>query len=440
MVKAEGDLSSPQLYYYQEISMSILEKKPQITNKIIRKEIDAKTLLIDSEKPSWVTVSKSMADLICKLDGSKTIKEIVKDTSNKVKKDVSHKLISGFKKLYKIGIIDNDNHNVSNQSQTLDQVYFNLTKKCNLRCVYCYAKADMTNKLQEMPLKFWNDIVLQLKQLNPKASICFTGGEALLFKGFWELAESIRYNGLGLSLITNGTVSNPKDALRFKSLFQNIKISLDSLDENTNSITRGAGSLRTAKKFIDALITESVKPTIMVVVTKANAKQIAFFKTFFENKAIITYQPLYVMGRALNDDSLGLTADEYYNALEATKIDKMKGDSEIKRNRKLLWCGMGRNVLSIESDGKVYPCQLLHNEELKLGDLNYEDINTIWSKSPYRKNSVDDIEECCTCEIKHLCGAPCRARAYFVTGNIFKKDPLCPDFIKRSHIGNMIKS
>ena len=76
--------------------MSILEKKPQITNKIIRKEIDAKTLLIDSEKPSWVTVSKSMADLLCKLDGNKTIEEIVKDTNNKVKKDVSQKLISGF--------------------------------------------------------------------------------------------------------------------------------------------------------------------------------------------------------------------------------------------------------------------------------------------------------------------------------------------------------
>jgi sulfatase maturation enzyme AslB (radical SAM superfamily) len=156
--------------------MSILEKKPQITNKIIRKEIDAKTLLIDSEKPSWVTVSKSMADLLCKLDGNITIEEIVKDTNNKVKKDVSQKLISGFEKLYKLGFLDNDVNCVINQSKSLDQVYFNLTKKCNLRCAYCYAKADMTNKLQEMPLKFWNDVVLQLKQLNPKASVCFTGG------------------------------------------------------------------------------------------------------------------------------------------------------------------------------------------------------------------------------------------------------------------------
>ena len=420
--------------------MSILEKKPQIKNYLIRKEFDAKTLLIDSEKASWVTVSKSMADLIYKLDGNKTIEEIVKDTNNKVKKDVSQKLISGFEKLYKFRLFDDDINCVINQSETLDQVYFNLTKKCNLRCAYCYAKADMTNNLQEKPLKFWNDVVLQLKQLNPKASVCFTGGEALLFGGFWELAEMIRDNGLGLSLITNGTLSRPEDAPRFKSLFQNIKISIDSLDENINSLTRGDGTLKKTKKFIDALIAEDVKPTIMVVVTKKNTSRLADFKTIFKNKVLITYQPIYMMGRASDDDSLGLTAAEYYNALDTTKIDKMKGDNEIKRNHKLFWCGMGRNVLSIESDGRVYPCQLLHDKELKLGDLNCEDISTIWSRSPYRKNSVDDIEECCTCEIKHLCGAPCRARAYFVTGDIFKKDPLCPDFIKRSHIENMIKS
>ena len=420
--------------------MNILEKKPQIKNKIARKEIDNKTILIDSEKPSWVTVSKSMADLICSLDGSKTIKEIVKDTNNMVKKDVSKKLISGFEKLYRLKFFDNDNNCTTNQSETLDQVYFNLTKKCNLHCVYCYAKAEMTNKLQEMPLKFWNDAVLQIKQLNPKSSVCFTGGEALLFNGFWDLAETIRNNGMVLSLITNGTISKPKDAPRFKSLFQNIKISLDSLDENINSITRGSGSLRKTKEFIYALIKEDVKPTLMVVVTKKNASRLADFKTIFKDKVFITYQPMYSMGRASDNDSFGMTADEYYNALDMTKIDKMKRDNEIKRNHKLLWCGMGRNVLSIESDGKVYPCQLLHSDELQLGDLNSEDISTIWSRSPYRKNTIDDIEECCTCEIKHLCGAPCRARAYFVTGNIHKKDPLCPDFIKRSHIENMIKS
>ncbi len=84
----------------------------------------------------------------------------------------------------------------------------------------------MVNQLQERPLKFWHDTVLQLKKLNQKATICFTGGESLLFNDFWELANIIRDNDLELSLITNGTISKPEDASKFKSLFQNIKLVL----------------------------------------------------------------------------------------------------------------------------------------------------------------------------------------------------------------------
>ena len=418
----------------------MLEKKPLLSRKILRKERDAKVLLIDPERPSWVVVSKSMADLLCKLDGSKTVEQIIRDTSDKVQKDVTPQLISGFEKLFKLGIFNSDDNCSNYQSQTLDQVYFNLTKKCNLQCCYCYASASMTNVLKEMPLDFWNKVVTQLKQLNPSSNICLTGGEALLFDGFWQLAEKVRENGLGLSLITNGTLAEPEDAKRFKSLFHNIKISVDSLDENINSVTRGVGALEKARRFIDCLIAEGFKPTIMVVVTKENAHRLSEFKASFEDKVSITYQPMYVMGRASDDDILGLTAAEYYSALDSAKIDKMKEENTMVRNRKLLWCGMGRNVVSIEADGRVYPCHLLHNEELKLGDLNQDDISAIWSKSAFRKNSVDDIEECCTCEIKYLCGAPCRARAYLATGSIFRKDPLCPDFIKTSHIENMFTS
>ncbi len=89
-------------------------------------------------------------------------------------------------------------------------------------------------------------------------------------------------------------------------------------------------------------------------------------RLFIKDNVFITYQPMYIMGRASDDDSFSLTADEYYNALEVTKIDKMKGDDAIKRNRKINMVWHGRNVLSIESDGKVYPYQLLHSENCSL--------------------------------------------------------------------------
>lgn len=419
--------------------MNVLAKKPKITKTIIRKNIDNKVLLIDSDKPSWVTVSKAMADILCKLDGNKTVEEIVKEVNNNQKEDISNKLITVFEKLYKLDIFMDDIDCNNIQSDILSQVYFNLTKKCNLKCAYCYAKADINSNLLENPLDFWLDNALQLKQINPQASICFTGGEALLFDKFWELAESINNNNISLSLITNGTVAKINDIYRFKALFNKIKISLDSLNEDINSATRGIGSLKKTKNFIDALIAIGVKPTIMVVVTKKNLKALSDFRRVYGNEVFMVYQPMYVMGRGIDNDILELTASEYYDAIEMTKIDKMK-ENKMKRNFKLMWCGMGRNVLSIESNGDVYPCHLLHHKKFLLGNLDNAKISDIWLKSPYRQYSVDNIEECCACEIKYFCGAPCRARAFYVHGSILAKDPMCPDFIKRSHIENMFKS
>ena len=66
-------------------------------------------------------------------------------------------------------------------------------------------------------------------------------------------------------------------------------------------------------------------------VTNINSKKLADFMTIYENKVFITYQPMYIMGRASNDHNLGLTADEYYNVIDTAQIDKMKGDAAIKR-------------------------------------------------------------------------------------------------------------
>ena len=61
-----------------------------------------------------------MADLLCKLNGSKTVEEIIADTNTQVKKDVSQKLISGFERLYKLGIFNSDDNYANDQSQTLN--------------------------------------------------------------------------------------------------------------------------------------------------------------------------------------------------------------------------------------------------------------------------------------------------------------------------------
>jgi radical SAM protein with 4Fe4S-binding SPASM domain len=422
--------------------MNILNKRPVVSKDIFVKIDNNKVLLIDSERANWVVVSQPLAEIILTCDGSKSIDEIINELNMKCNKELSHKLLSCFDKLYTLNFFYDNDGNIIEQSKTLDSVYFNLTKNCNLKCIYCYADAgkNAIKDIKDQSLDFWTKTIDQLFGLNKNATINITGGEPTVYKYFWNVVEYSKSRGFKLTLITNGSNSKNKDIQKYVDYFYSIEVSIDSLREEVNSLTRGKNSLFPAQKFIDTLIEKGMKPTIMVVVSKYNKRYLYEFYDKYKSSAIIRYQPMYNMGRGEKLIRISITGKEYYNILKSQNIEMMKGDISYKRNMKYMWCGMGKNVLSIEANGNVYPCQLMHHDKFNLGNLNKQSLEEIWLNSPYQDHSVDLIEECNSCEVKYICSAPCRARAFYVFGSIYRKDPLCPDFIKNSIYDNLFDS
>jgi len=422
--------------------MSILNRRPVVSKHISVKINNNKVLLIDSEKVNWVVVSRPLAEIVLSCDGSKSIANIFDELNMKSNKEFCQKLLSCFDKLYNLNFFYDNDLNITEQSKTLDSVYFNLTKNCNLKCIYCYANAGNTaiKNIKNQSLTFWERTIDQLFDLNKNATINFTGGEPTIYKYFWNIVEHAKNRGFKLILFTNGSNSEAKDIQRYFDYFSSIKVSIDSLREDSNSLTRGKDSLFPAQTFIDVLIQNGMKPTIMVVVSKYNKRYLYEINDKYKSSAAIRYQPMYNMGRGDKLINISIAAKEYYYILKSQNIERMKDDITYKRNMKYMWCGMGRNVLSIEANGDVYPCQLMHHDNFKLGDLNNQSLEDIWINSPYRHHFVDMIEGCKICELKHICSAPCRARAFYVLGSIYKKDPLCPGFIKNSIYDNLFEN
>ena len=414
---------------------NILYNKPKISKNIVVKQKENKVLLIDCEGVSYVTVSKSMASFLLTLDGTKTVQEIINELHGNNNEILFKRMILVFEKLYKLNIFQDDCKELIEQKNILNNVFFNLTKKCNLKCSYCYASADINNQIEEKDLEFWKKQVLDLKEINKDARIIFTGGEATLYKYFWQLAKFIKENNISLNLISNGTILKTEDIENLKKYFTEINISIDSLNENINSLTRGIDVLEKSKKFVDALIEKGIKPTIMVVVTQKNKNCLKEIQDYFENKAIITFQYMCKVGRASKNNDFFLTPDEYYNALQKLN-KKFENLLPVARKIKIVWCGMGKNTISIESNGLVHPCQALHNEKFLLGNLNKQPLKEIFNNSPYKKTNLENIDGCSSCEIKFFCGGACRARAFYTTGNILGKDPLC-NVLKNEYIYNM---
>ncbi len=77
--------------------------------------------------------------------------------------------------------------------------YFELTYKCNLECIHCYA--DVPHVGKEL---HYNEIISVLNQLANAGMlyICFSGGEPLIRKDFIEIMAHARALGFAVTILT----------------------------------------------------------------------------------------------------------------------------------------------------------------------------------------------------------------------------------------------
>ncbi len=204
--------------------MTILNKKPTVSKNIFAKIENNKVLLIDSKRANWVVVSQPLAGIVLTCDGSKSIEIIIDELNMKRNNEISQKLLSCFNKLYNLNFIYDNDRNITEQSKTLDSVYFNLTKNCNLKCIYCYTDAGKTamKNVKNQSFIFWKRTIDELHDLNKNATINFTGGEPTIYKYFWNVVAYAKTIGLKLILITNGSHGKDKYIQKYLDYFSSV--------------------------------------------------------------------------------------------------------------------------------------------------------------------------------------------------------------------------
>lgn len=112
---------------------------------------------------------------------------------------------------------------------------FHIIKPCNMRCKFCYATFDdmrLTNQLSKYDAF---KILDKLKEAGLQ-KITFAGGEPLLYKWIYEVIVYSKTIGLTTSIITNGSLLTDELLEKFKGKLDWIGVSVDSLNETTNTI------------------------------------------------------------------------------------------------------------------------------------------------------------------------------------------------------------
>ncbi|MCH8518878.1 radical SAM protein [Candidatus Gracilibacteria bacterium] len=191
-------------------------------------------------------------------------------------------LILFFKDIAKL----KDKHNFLTEG--LEEIRFNITNQCNLRCEYCYL--DFNNKVLDVNIGK-NIIDFFFSQDGDNKIISFFGGEPLLEFGVIEkltlyaVQESKKYRKkVQFKIATNFLLTDSKKIFFFKKYHFNIHISCNG-DREDNDISRDGSTQILSKKF--SLLRECnydiTKITILYVVFPHTINSIqTHMKYFYE--------------------------------------------------------------------------------------------------------------------------------------------------------------
>jgi radical SAM protein with 4Fe4S-binding SPASM domain len=161
-----------------------------------------------------------------------------------------------------------------------------LTYRCNLNCVHCYAKnaGNCQSKKGELTTKEWKQIFAIIRGAGC-LNLTFTGGEPLLREDFLELYSYAKESGFIITLFTNGSLLTKK-VIDFLEKFppKAIEITLNSITKNTyEAISQVRGSYSKAMFNIKALARAKAPLIIKSNCLKQNKDEIVKIKKFTED-------------------------------------------------------------------------------------------------------------------------------------------------------------
>lgn len=300
----------------------------------------------------------------------------------------------------------------------LSNVYYNITKRCNMKCTYCYSN----NENSSVSLDENNIIIDKLEKLRTR-KVTLIGGEPFCHANFYEILERIKSmkNIEEICIVTNGTLIDKERLETFKDFRISLQISLDGANEEINSLTRGKGNFEKVMRTLEYLKNEDIVFKVMQVITRENIIHAKNFYKYFKDKEIETG---FFMVKQVNED-IKPTLNQLKDLLDFIYINEEEdvhrvfdivkfADNMMFNNEgfPITHCGAGINTISINPNGDVFPCVKRSEKKDLITNLLLDDcIETIEKNrlKIFKKDLVKEKEYCKECKIKYFCGGGCRA-------------------------------
>lgn len=342
-------------------------------------------------------------------------------------------------------------------------VVWNVTQRCNLRCVHCYAQAGQS-AAGELSTEEGRRLIDDLADFGVPV-LLFSGGEPLLREDLVELIAHARERGVRAVLSSNGTLITPSMAARFKDLgLAYAGISLDGL-EDTHDRFRGVnGAFRQALSGIRNCQQAGIKVGLRVTMHRGNLDDLpGLFDLLYEEQlprlccyhlvvagrgAALSAEELthtetrravdYILERTAELHRSGfpaevLTVDNHcdgpYLYLRLLREDPARAEEVLRLLRLNGGNSSGIGIGCVSWDGQVYPDQFWRRHAL--GNVGERPFSRIWTDDSHpllaglRARHTHLHGRCAGCRWLDICNGNFRARAEAASGDPWAPDPAC---------------
>lgn len=303
---------------------------------------------------------------------------------------------------------------------------------CNLACSYCSAEHYMTHGSESrMSESTMRRTVEELGRIQPRGTFLWHGGEPLLAgRQFYERALELQQElGLGdrfrNTMQSNGLLLDDSWLEFFARSNFSLGISIDgpkSVHDNARRFRSGKGSHERTTAAIQRAQGAGLHPGVLVVVTQESVRYPSEIFTFLTDSGFkhMDFKPCY--GSAEHDVGL---LDYAKFMIEIFDLWIASEDSEIRVRllegfiqnmmgssaRACSQTGRCTDLITVDHDGSVYPCDRFLTTEYRFGNINDEPLDVLYHESSaavsFREHVAAQRTSCEVCSYRPVCRGGC---------------------------------
>ncbi len=273
-----------------------------------------------------------------------------------------------------------------------------ITAQCNISCVHCYRVVAEGDELSLDEVRGLLDDLARMGSME----LTLTGGEPLLRRDFPDILRyAVREAGFSVKLFSNLTLLTKSVAELMASLPLNtVETTLLGADAPMHDGIAGVtGAFDKTVAAVRLLSELGVPVAAKTVVMEPNRAHI---------------DAMYDLARSLDipfrhDDCVFVASDGSRGPLSLQlpdeEVRRLRSRSGFPAFTEPALCNIGRSVLSVAPDGRVFPCGPFPESA---GNIRETPVETIWRASPVferlRALRYEDYELCRNCPYLLRCG------------------------------------